>query len=146
MNQRSKITTPIIAVPMNASLLIRQLHWNGFINYNLKPRNMKNNVKLLAAIAVLTSSMPSQSQVIELSLQETIALSEKGNRQIQNSRLEASKSEEYTKEMRSYLKPTVSAAGSYTFFVERPVIFLREEASGKETINAIQIGGRNAFA
>ncbi|HEV7329468.1 MAG TPA: TolC family protein [Flavisolibacter sp.] len=107
---------------------------------------MKNNVKLLAAIAVLTSSLSSRSQVIELSLQETIALSEKGNRQIQNSRLEASKSEEYTKEIRSYLKPTVSAAGSYTFFVERPVIFLREEASGKETVNAIQVGGRNAFA
>lgn len=107
---------------------------------------MKNNLKALAVATAITLTIPSQAQVIELSLQEAIALSSKGNRQLQSSRLETKKSEAFTREMRSHLKPSVSASGSYAFYAERPVIFLREESSGKSRVNDIQVGGRNAFA
>jgi outer membrane protein TolC len=107
---------------------------------------MKNSFKALAVIAAAGFTFAAKSQVIELSLNEAVSLSAKGNRQIQSSRIEKKKSEEFAMEMRSYLKPGVSASGSYTFFAERPVIFLREESSGKSQVNDVQIGGRNAFA
>lgn len=77
-----------------------------------------------------------------LSLAEALNLAQKQNRQIQIASLEAGKAAERVKEQRSDLLPSVSANAAYSFFAERPVIFLRDPSSSQK-VSPTQVGGRN---
>ena len=78
-----------------------------------------------------------------LTLSEAMQLARKENKQIQIQILETRKAEETIKEQRSFLLPEVSINTGYSFFAERPVIFLREQSSAQKVM-PVQVGGRNA--
>jgi outer membrane protein TolC len=107
---------------------------------------MKNYLRArILASTFLLVSIPALSQVRSISLRDAVDLASKGNRQIQASLLEDQKAVDYTREVNSYLRPSLNATGGYTYFAERPVIFLRNETAS-EKVSGVRVGGRNQFS
>ena len=92
--------------------------------------------------AVINSA---SGQTRTLSLKEAYSVASKANRQLLISKIEELKAEAAVTEARSYLSPNVSASGNYSFYTEKPVIFLRNESSAK-VVQDTKIGGRNNFS
>jgi outer membrane protein TolC len=92
--------------------------------------------------AVINSSF---GQARTLSLKEAFTIASKANRQLLISKIEELKAEAVVTEARSNLSPNVSASGNYSFYTERPVIFLRNESSAK-VVQGTKVGGRNNFS
>ncbi|TXI35036.1 MAG: TolC family protein, partial [Niabella sp.] len=84
------------------------------------------------------------AQTKELSLDQALQIAAKGNRVLQIQMLENRNAAEVVKEAKSYLLPTVNLTSSYNIYAERPVIYLRNEATTPK-VNDVQFGGRFAF-
>ena len=92
--------------------------------------------------AVINSA---SGQTRTLSLKEAYSVASKANRQLLISKIEELKAEAAVTEARSYLSPNIAASGNYSFYIEKPVIFLRNESSAK-VVQDTKIGGRNNFS
>ena len=92
--------------------------------------------------AVINSA---SAQTRTLSLKEAYSVASKANRQLLISKIEELKAEAAVTEARSYLSPNIAASGNYSFYTEKPVIFLRNESSAK-VVQDTKIGGRNNFS
>ena len=90
------------------------------------------------------SSSAAFAQLQQMSLQDVLQATAKGNRQLQIRSLELKRSEEMVKEAKSFLLPSVQLNSSYMFFAERPVIYLRNESAMPKAIDT-KYGGRLAF-
>ena len=90
------------------------------------------------------SSSAAFAQLQQMSLQDVLQATAKGNRQLQIRSLELKRSEEMVKEAKSFLLPSVQLNSSYLFFAERPVIYLRNESAMPKAIDT-KYGGRLAF-
>ena len=108
---------------------------------------MKRNFKQIIAGSIMFAAAINTSfgQGRILSLKEAYTIASKANRQLLISKIEELKGEAVVSEARSYLSPNVAAAGNYSFYTEKPVIFLRNESSAK-VVQDTKVGGRNNFS
>lgn len=105
---------------------------------------MKIHSKKILLLAFLITAGSSMAQTKELSMTQALQLAAKGNRVLQMQLLENRKAAEAVKEATSYLLPTVGLNSSYNIYAERPVIYLRNQATTPK-VNDIPFGGRFAF-
>lgn len=100
--------------------------------------------KLLVLLLFMIIANNIMAQTKELSLAQALQIAAKGNRVLQMQILENRKAAEVVKEAKSCLLPTVNLTSSYNIYAERPVIYLRNEATTPK-VNDVQFGGRFAF-
>lgn len=100
--------------------------------------------KMFVTTALFFTMNNLPAQVIDLSLEDALRYSAKGNRTLQLRWLESQKAAEAVKEAKSFLLPAVTAGGGYSVFGERPVIFFRNENANPKLAD-IKTGGRLAF-
>lgn len=82
-----------------------------------------------------------------LSLEEAVSYALSHNKDLQVQTLEREKALQSIREAKSNLLPTVSAAGSYSYYFSRPVIFMPGSLTGRaeEPVVDVAVGGKNAF-
>ena len=107
---------------------------------------MKKNMHIIAIIVLMLGSTNTMAQQpsLTLSLRQAMEKAAKSNRKVLINEMENRKSEGYVKETESYLKPSVEATGSYMVYAERPVIFMRNEATNNK-VEPLKVGGRHVF-
>ena len=103
--------------------------------------------KQIIPVLILTTATTDYTvaQVKSLSLKEAYAIAFKANRQLLINKVEELKAESAVAEAKTFLSPNVAATGNYSFFAEKPVIFLRDENSPK-VVQDIKVGGSNSFS
>ena len=106
---------------------------------------MKKNMNIIAITILMLGSIKTMAQQpLTLSLRQAMEKAAKSNRKVLINQMENRKSEGYVKETESYLKPSVEATGSYMVYAERPVIFMRNEATNNK-VEPLRVGGRHVF-
>ncbi|GAB2675126.1 TolC family protein [Flavihumibacter cheonanensis] len=106
---------------------------------------MKYAYYIISSLFLLILNGPGlNAQVRTLSLQESLNLAAKGNRQLQIKVLESKKAAEFKMEAESNTKLSVTLNSSYQVYTERPVIYLRNESLDPK-IQDTRFGGRYAF-
>lgn len=104
---------------------------------------------LLGLIALLLPAPNSlaQAQSLRLSLQQAIDYARQNNRTLQAQQLESQRSEQATREARSYLKPSLIGAAQYAYYLSRQTIFLPGSFVGQPEVPVkdVAVGGKNAF-
>ncbi len=100
---------------------------------------------IVAAMFVAVAFNSTVGQVRTLSLRDAYTIASKANRQLIISRIEELKAGSAVTEAKSLLSPNVAATGNYSFYIEKPVIFLRNESSAK-VVQETKVGGRNNFS
>lgn len=102
--------------------------------------------QIISTWLVITATFHySNAQERTISLREAYKIAAKENRQILASRIEELKAASAIDEAKSSLSPNVSAIGNYSFFTEKPVIFLRKD-NGPDVVQATKVGGRNSLS
>jgi outer membrane protein TolC len=103
-------------------------------------------VLLAIYIAIVTAPMLANGQTTPLSLNEALKMASKKNRELLLQRLEVQQMEEAIKESRSYLLPSLTAAGTYNYYFDRQVIFMRGTVSGEasQPVKDVAVGGKHA--
>ena len=102
--------------------------------------------QIISTWLVITATFDySNAQERTISLREAYKIAAKENRQILASRIEELKAASAIDEAKSSLSPNVSAIGNYSFFTEKPVIFLRKD-NGPDVVQATKVGGRNSLS
>ncbi len=107
---------------------------------------MKNIHSILTGLLLLGLCYSGKAQKLELNLNEAIDLAKKNNKALMVQKLENELAEQTIKESKGYLLPTISAGGSYTYFIDRAVIFMPGSFVGSESpVEDVAVGGRNAW-
>ena len=106
---------------------------------------MKKYLHIIAITVLMLGSIKTMAQQpLTLSLRQAMEKAARSNRQVLINEMENRKSEGYVKETESYLKPSVEARGNYMVYAERPVIFMRNEATNNK-VEPLRVGGRHVF-
>jgi outer membrane protein len=101
---------------------------------------------MLAGLTVLPlGTLSAQSK--PLSLQEAVSHALSHNKDLQVQTLEREKALQSVREAKSNLLPSVNAAGSYSYYFSKPVIFMPGSLTGQaeEPVLDVAVGGKNAF-
>ena len=104
--------------------------------------------RLALASVTFFSLAEAWGQSRPLTLKQAVSYALEHNRGVQVQGLEQQRTALALTEARSYLRPTVSAAGSYLHYFDRQVIFLPGAFAGNATepVTDLAVGGRNALA
>jgi outer membrane protein len=95
---------------------------------------------------LLLSGKVVHAQKIQLSLAEALAITAKGNNELQVQTLEEIRYQEMTREAKGRLLPDISANGAYSRYFDRQVIFLPGSFAGTaKPVQEVAVGGKNAF-
>ncbi|MDW8108595.1 MAG: TolC family protein [Candidatus Kryptonium sp.] len=101
-------------------------------------------MKRLIFLLIFPAFLLAQSKI--LTIDDAIKIALENNNQVKIARLELVKSDEKLVEARSALIPQISASGSYSRYLKKPVLFLPPDSPfGRLTGGVIEIGFDNSY-
>lgn len=108
---------------------------------------MKRNILyIFSALLVTSSGNVLYAQKRTLALADALEMAKEGNKALQVQALEEIQAKEIVRETRSGLLPSISANAAYSYYFERPIIFLPGSFAGTDKpVQDVAFGGRNAF-
>jgi outer membrane protein len=107
---------------------------------------MKTISKWLLAGA-LVASFNLHGQERKLSLEQALTLANENNKALKAELMEAKSFHEETKISKAAMLPTLSAGGSYSYYIDKQVIFMPGSFTGNETepVVDVAVGGKNVL-
>jgi outer membrane protein len=108
---------------------------------------MKRNILyIFSALLVTSSGNVLYAQKRTLALADALEMAKEGNKALQVQALEEIQAKEIVRETRSGLLPSISANAAYSYYFERPIIFLPGSFAGTDKpVQDVAFGGRNVF-
>jgi outer membrane protein TolC len=107
---------------------------------------MKTITKWLLVSAFI-ASVNVQAQTRKLSLQDALKLAAENNKALKAETLETNSLREETKIAQASMLPSVTMGGSYSYYIDRQVIFMPGAFTGNDNqpVVDVAVGGKNAF-
>ncbi len=107
---------------------------------------MKTITKWLLVSAFI-ASVNVQAQTRKLSLQDALKLAAENNKALKAETLETNSLREETKIAQASMLPSVTMGGSYSYYIDRQVIFMPGAFTGNDSqpVVDVAVGGKNAF-
>lgn len=114
---------------------------------NPKEDYMKTNILyILTVLLLISSGNVLLAQKRTLALTDALEMAKQGNKALQVQLLEEIQAKEMVRETKSGLLPSISANAAYSYYFERPIIFLPGSFAGTDKpVQDVAFGGRNAF-
>ncbi|MCE7044473.1 TolC family protein [Dyadobacter sp. CY312] len=108
---------------------------------------MKTNILYTITVLLLISSgNVLLAQKRTLALTDALEMAKQGNKALQVQLLEEIQAKEMVRETKSGLLPSISANAAYSYYFERPIIFLPGSFAGTDKpVQDVAFGGRNVF-